>query len=164
MRDFDDRYDDLPPIKRGNSFDRFMQNRSQQSSRNRDNYEDDFDNQNEYENKVNINTATKTVRRKPKVENTVSLPPSGLDDSNVIIYSPKEYKDVQHIIDYLKRREAVIADLNNIADESAQRILDMLSGAVYGLSGSIQRIQGALFLLTPAGVSIKAPNIRDYKG
>ena len=39
---------------------------------------------------------------------------------------------------------------------TVQRILDFLSGAVYALGGSMQRINGTIFLLTPYGVSISA--------
>lgn len=135
---------DFPPIRRNNNYDRYEDER----------INDRNDNMWGFTKSQPVNV--KSERR--EMPEYVNLPASGLDDSNVIICNPKAYKDVQGIIDNLKRREAVIVDLNNIADESAQRILDILSGAVYGLSGSIHRITGALFLLTPAGVSIKVPN------
>ena len=75
----------------------------------------------------------------------------------VVIYTPKTYEDVQTLIDYLKRDEPAIVNLAGIADSSAQRILDFMSGAVYGLSGSIKRIVGSVFLLTPRGVKIMVP-------
>ena len=75
----------------------------------------------------------------------------------VVIYTPKTYEDVQTLIDYLKRDEPAIVNLAGIADSSAQRILDFMSGAVYGLSGSIKRIVGSVFLLTPRGVKIMMP-------
>lgn len=76
----------------------------------------------------------------------------------VVIYTPKTYEDVQTLIDYLKRDEPAIVNLAGIADNSAQRILDFMSGAVYGLSGSIKRIVGSVFLLTPRGVKIMVPD------
>ncbi|MGI6700935.1 MAG: cell division protein SepF [Christensenellales bacterium] len=140
-----DDYRDFPPIRRNNNYDDYRERRSRDS---------------ELWGVQSQPIGRRESARKDMPE-SVSLPASGLEDSNVIICNPKEYRDVQGIIDNLKRREAVIVDLNNIADESAQRILDILSGAVYGLSGSIMRITGALFLLTPAGVSIKVP--KDLK-
>lgn len=77
--------------------------------------------------------------------------------SAVIIYTPKTYEDVQTLIDYLKRDEPAIVNLAGIADSSAQRILDFMSGAIYGLGGSIKRIVGSIFLLTPRGVKIMVP-------
>lgn len=76
---------------------------------------------------------------------------------NVVLYSPKSFNDIQTLIDFLKRREPAVVELAGVADSSAQRILDFLSGAIYALSGSIHRISGSIFLLTPAGVSITVP-------
>lgn len=76
---------------------------------------------------------------------------------NVVLYSPKSFNDIQTLIDFLKRREPAVVELSGVADSSAQRILDFLSGAIYALSGSIHRISGTIFLLTPSGVSITVP-------
>ena len=73
--------------------------------------------------------------------------------SNVMLFSPTSYADVQTLIDHLKRHEPAIVDFSNVDSESGQRILDFLSGAIYALSGSMQRISGSIFLLTPSGVS-----------
>ena len=88
---------------------------------------------------------------------TVSVLGDEGNSQNVVVYTPKTYEDVQTLIDYLKRREPVVVDLSGINSDSAQRILDFMSGAIYGLSGSIHRINGNIFLLTPAGVSIMVP-------
>lgn len=76
---------------------------------------------------------------------------------NVVIFSPKSYSDVQTLIDHLRKHEPAIVDFAGVGDESGQRILDFLSGAIYALGGSMQRISGTIFLLTPSGVSISAP-------
>ncbi|MEG1510136.1 MAG: cell division protein SepF [Clostridia bacterium] len=77
--------------------------------------------------------------------------------ANVIISYPQTYAEVQSLIDTLKRRQPLIVDLQKISDDSAQRILDFMSGAIYGLSGSMHRISGSIFLLTPEGMSIQVP-------
>ncbi len=78
---------------------------------------------------------------------------------NVVVYEPRTPEDVQILIDYLRRREPAIVNLDNLEDEViAQRILDYLSGAEYALGGSIHPIAGNIFLLTPEGVEITVPN------
>lgn len=84
------------------------------------------------------------------------VPMQGLG-SNVLIYSPKTYADVQTLIDHLKRHEPVIIDFGKIGGDGAQRIVDFMSGAIYALSGNMQRISKTIFLLTPAGVNITVP-------
>lgn len=77
--------------------------------------------------------------------------------NNMIIYSPKTYRDVKKLIDYLKNREPIIVDLAEIKRDKGQRILDFLSGAIYALNGSMHKISGSIYLLTPDGVNIMVP-------
>jgi len=76
---------------------------------------------------------------------------------NVVVYDPKSPEDVQRLIDYLKRREPAIINLNDTDVAVAQRILDFVSGAMYALNGSIHRISTNIFLLSPEGVEITVP-------
>lgn len=77
--------------------------------------------------------------------------------NNVTIMSPKDYVDVKHLIDNLRLKQAVIVDLIKIEAKDGQRVLDFLSGAIYALGGSQQRISQSIFLFTPGGVAIKLP-------
>ncbi len=76
---------------------------------------------------------------------------------NIVMYKPKNLMDVQGLIDYLKRGEPAIINLNDIIEEDAQRMLDFVSGATYALSGNIHRIVTNIFLLSPEGVEITVP-------
>ena len=79
---------------------------------------------------------------------------SGFGTKNVVIHKPKTYKEVQGLIDYLKQGESAIMILDGLSQAEAQRILDFVSGAVYALNGSTQRVEGNIFLLTPEGYNI----------
>lgn len=77
---------------------------------------------------------------------------------NVVVYSPTTPEDVQTLIDYLKRREPAVVNLDGVGDPTiAQRILDFISGAIYALNGSVHRISSNIFLLSPEGVEITVP-------
>lgn len=77
---------------------------------------------------------------------------------NVVVYEPRSPEDVQTLIDYLKRREPAVVNLNEVGDAAvSQRILDFISGAIYALNGSVHRISGNIFLLSPEGVEITVP-------
>lgn len=76
---------------------------------------------------------------------------------NVIITEPKSFDDVRVIIDGLRKRQAIIIDFTKISDKDSQRILDLLSGAIYALGGAQQRINDHMFLFTPEGVMIQGP-------
>lgn len=81
----------------------------------------------------------------------------GYGSKNVVFFYPKSYEEVQRLIDYLKQGESVMLNLDNISDADAQRMLDFASGAIYALNGSIQRVSGNIFLLTPEGLNIMVP-------
>ena len=74
--------------------------------------------------------------------------------SNLIIYAPKNNKDIKILIECLRRKEACIVNLGLLKPIDADKILQFLSGAVYALKGSIKRLQGDLFLMTPEGINM----------
>ena len=74
---------------------------------------------------------------------------------NILLYSPRTASDVAALIDFLRRREPAIINLDPICDlPDAQRVLDYTSGAVYALGGSIEEIGSNRFLVVPDGVEI----------
>ncbi|MBQ7466552.1 MAG: cell division protein SepF [Clostridia bacterium] len=83
---------------------------------------------------------------------------SNYGNKNIIFFYPKSYSEVQKLIDYLKNGESVMLNLDGISDAEAQRMLDFSSGAVYAVNGSIKRVAGNIFLLTPEGLGIVSPN------
>lgn len=81
---------------------------------------------------------------------------------NFMVYEPKTADDVQTLIDFLKTKESAIINLDNVDDEISQRVLDFVSGAIYALNGSVHRVAGNIFLLSPEGVGIT--NAYEMKG
>lgn len=88
---------------------------------------------------------------------SVSEHVSARNYQNVVVYEPANADDVQMLIDYMKRREPAIVNLDNAEPDDAQRILDFVSGAIYALNGSVHRIASNIFLLSPEGVEITVP-------
>ena len=78
-------------------------------------------------------------------------------ESNIIMVEPTTHKEIQKVVDYLKQGQSVAVNLEGISSADRERILDFLSGALYGLNGSIHRWHGDLFLLTPEGHKILKP-------
>lgn len=76
----------------------------------------------------------------------------------VVIVEPKKYEDVTIIADHLKQKKAVIVNLEGLAQDVDTRkaIFYFMSGAVYVLDGSIQKVSKAIFILAPSNVDIDA--------
>lgn len=80
---------------------------------------------------------------------------------NLIIYCPTSMKDIQSAVDCLRQNQSVMLDLEKIGDEDRTRVLDFISGAIYGLNGSIHRFKDDSFILTPEGKKILTPDKKD---
>ena len=80
---------------------------------------------------------------------------------NLIIYCPTTMKEIQSAIDCLRQNQSVMLDLEKIGDEDRTRVLDFISGAIYGLNGSIHRFKDDSFILTPEGKKILTPDKKD---
>ncbi|MFP7296053.1 cell division protein SepF [Neobacillus niacini] len=113
--------------------------------------DDDYDdnNQEDYEKVEPI----KPQKLPAKPQNVVSLQ-SVQKSAKVILVEPRVYAEAQDITDHLKSRRAVVVNLQRISNEEGRQIVDFLSGAVYALSGDIQKIGSSIFLCTPDNVEI----------
>ncbi len=80
---------------------------------------------------------------------------------NLIIFSPSSMKEIQNAVDCLRQNQSVMLDLEKIGDEDRTRVLDFISGAIYGLNGSIHRFKDDSFILTPEGKKILTPDKKD---
>jgi len=72
----------------------------------------------------------------------------------VNIYYPKSYDDVKEIIDLLIVGKQAVVNLNDLKEETAQRVIDLLCGAVYAIKGGLCEIENNIFVVTPDGVSV----------
>ena len=66
---------------------------------------------------------------------------------------PRSFADVEEIIDRLKDKLSVIVYLNDLSTATAERVTDILSGAIYALGGGMAQIEKDIYLFTPDGVN-----------
>ncbi len=72
----------------------------------------------------------------------------------VVVMQPENFEDAKGIADHLKTKKPVIINLESLDSDVARRVVDFLSGAVYGLDGNIQKVASGIFLIAPYNVSI----------
>jgi len=80
--------------------------------------------------------------------------PEPVINKNITITKPKTFGEIQKLIDRLKNGQGVIIDFSETEGNLAQRMLDFLSGAVYALDGSMDRVDNKMYVMTPKGVEI----------
>jgi len=84
--------------------------------------------------------------------------------NNVVVFQPTTYEETQHIVDSIKKRKPVILNLDTLNTSLAQRILDFLSGAVYAVEGTIQKVARGIFVLTPSNIDVTGDIPEEGKG
>lgn len=73
----------------------------------------------------------------------------------VNVYYPKSFADVEEIIDLLTVGKQIVVNLKDVKEATAQRVIDILCGAIYALKGGLCEIENNIFVITPDGISVK---------
>lgn len=72
----------------------------------------------------------------------------------VVVMQPESFNDAKDVCDHLKNKKPSVINLEKVQKETAQRIIDFLSGSVYALDGSIQKVSNEIFIIAPNNVDI----------
>ncbi|MCL2202341.1 MAG: cell division protein SepF [Defluviitaleaceae bacterium] len=83
-----------------------------------------------------------------------SKSPSDKAGMHVTLTSPKDVSNSNIVTDNIKDGKICAVNLTGVDREQAQRIVDVIAGAVYALDGSIQRVSKDVFIVAPEGVPI----------
>ncbi len=75
--------------------------------------------------------------------------------NKMILLEPRAYSESQQIADHLKNRNSVVVNLKRVTSEQAKRIIDFLSGVIYAIGGSMQKIGVGIYLCTPKNVNVQ---------
>lgn len=99
------------------------------------------------------NVAQKPVLEPVRKSNVVSMPtPAG--QMKLVLIEPTDYDDVQDICDNLKNKKPVVINFENLDKDIARRMVDFVSGAVYAIDGSIQKVSNGIVVAAPPNVDI----------
>ena len=75
--------------------------------------------------------------------------------NKMILLEPRAYSESQQIADHLKSRNSVVVNLKRVTSAQAKRIIDFLSGCIYAIGGSMQKIGIGIYLCTPKNVNVQ---------
>ncbi len=79
----------------------------------------------------------------------------------VVLTEPGNYEETQMIADHLKAHRSVVVNLHLVSFDVAEKIVDFLSGCVYAIGGSMQKLGHLVFLCTPDNVDVQGA-ISEY--
>lgn len=83
--------------------------------------------------------------------------------SKMVLLEPRAFSEAQQIADYLRARSAVVVNLKRVTPDKAKRIIDFLSGTLYAINGTLQKLGNGIFLCTPNNVSVEGKMSSDEK-
>ncbi|MBO4262538.1 MAG: cell division protein SepF [Clostridia bacterium] len=101
-----------------------------------------------------FNFLTEQQVGKKKKQGAATGAPNVSTNTAIDKFYPRSFDDVASIIDLLCAGKPVIVYLNALKDATAQRVTDLLSGAVYALKGNIGELEKGVYILTPKGIKL----------
>lgn len=72
----------------------------------------------------------------------------------VVLFHAKSFDDAAKAADELRRKKAVILNMENVDKALTRRVVDFLSGSVYALDGSVKKIAQATYLFCPHNMDV----------
>ena len=81
--------------------------------------------------------------------------------NQMILLEPRAFSEAQQIADHLKNRNSVIVNLKRVTSDQAKRIIDFLSGCIYSIGGTMQKIGVGIYICTPKNVNVQGKITED---
>ena len=72
----------------------------------------------------------------------------------VVLFHAKTFDDAAKAADELRKKKAVILNMENVDKSLTRRVVDFLSGAVYALDGSVKKIAQCTYLFCPHNMAV----------
>ncbi len=83
-------------------------------------------------------------------------------DIKMVLFEPRSFEEAEDIAVYLKKGSAAVINLHRLPREYSQRTIDFLTGVVFALDGSIQKIGTNVILCAPKSIPVDGMiNIED---
>ncbi|MCR5067058.1 MAG: cell division protein SepF [Erysipelotrichaceae bacterium] len=85
---------------------------------------------------------------------------SGIN-AKMIVSEPRSYEDARQIADHLLEKKACVVNIHRLQESSATRLLDFLSGTIYAINGTVQKIDDNVFLFAPKELPVGSADHGD---
>ncbi len=72
----------------------------------------------------------------------------------VVLFHARTFDDAAKAANELRKKKAVILNMENVDKALTRRVVDFLSGAVYALDGSVKKVAQAAYLFCPHNMGV----------
>ena len=109
-------------------------------------------------------TATRSRRSSPFSDSASAQPASSgfsgqvvnmsSGKQEVVLFHAKTFEDAAKASDELRKKRAIILNMENVDKSLTRRVVDFLSGSVYALDGSVKKIAQSTYLFCPHNMDV----------
>ena len=75
-------------------------------------------------------------------------------DTKMVLFEPRSFDEAEEVAKRLKENKAAVINLHKLQRDYAQRTIDFLTGVIFALDGTIQKIGHNVILCTPRNVAV----------
>ncbi len=79
----------------------------------------------------------------------------------MVLFEPRSFDETVEIASKIKENRAVVVNLHKLQREYSQRSIDFLSGVIYALDGTIQKIGPQVLLCAPKNMGVAGTISQD---
>ena len=72
----------------------------------------------------------------------------------VVLFHAKTLDDAAKAADELRRKKAIILNMENVDKGLTRRVVDFLSGSIYALDGSVKKVAQSTYLFCPHNMDV----------
>lgn len=87
---------------------------------------------------------------KPQNEGASNIP----SNTNIVLFEPRNFDEAEEIGHHIKLKRACCVNLHRMPNDYRQRVIDFLSGVIYGVDGSIKKIGENVILCSPKNLQV----------
>lgn len=85
-------------------------------------------------------------------------------DATMVLFEPRTFEESEEVAVHLKEKRAAVVNLKRLPANFAQRTIDFLTGVIFALDGSIQKLDANVILCAPPTMGVEGEIDADGTG
>lgn len=100
---------------------------------------------------MNPSTQSSSMEYEKPMNKSISKLPA---DTKMVLFEPRSFDEAEEVGMHLKSGRAAVINLHRLPKEYAQRTIDFITGVIFALDGTIQKIGHNVVLCTPKSMGV----------
>ena len=75
-------------------------------------------------------------------------------NAQMVLFEPRSFDEAEEIARHLKQRRTCVVNIHKLQKDQSQRTIDFLTGVIFAIDGSIQKVAQNAILLAPSSMGV----------